>query len=39
MARIKTSAGEKWVMGILSSILVGVGTKLLYDWIQQQRQG
>ncbi len=39
MAKSKTSAEEKWVMGILGSILVTVASKLLYDWIQGQRQG
>jgi len=39
MAKSKTSLEEKWVMGILGSILVTVASKLLYDWIQGQRKG
>jgi hypothetical protein len=35
----KASPGDKWVMGILASILVTVGSKLLYDWIQGQQRG
>jgi hypothetical protein len=39
VARGKSSAADKWVMGILASILVSVGSKLFYDWITGQRQG
>jgi hypothetical protein len=34
----KSSAGDKWVMGILGSIIVTVVSKLVYDWIQEQRR-
>jgi hypothetical protein len=34
----KGTAGDKWVMGILGSIIVTVVSKLVYDWLQEQRR-
>jgi hypothetical protein len=34
----KSSAGDKWVMGIVGSIIVTVVSKLVYDWLQEQRR-